>query len=148
MKRYMSILTSAFGLLIGYTVQRKPVCNTISDWISSLRVLWAAHQGDWRKLTEPPFLACCNGGCQYWSLVQPLLSFISDGHKRVMHALTMYGFDQNGIDPHDNVPSRTLKYLLRTHLPQLQSRIQARVEQGLTEGLSDKLLIQGSVSLQ
>ena len=79
---------------------------------------------------------------------QKLLNSMPDGLKRVMRALIMYRFDQNSIDPHDNIPDRTLKYLFRTHLPQLQSRIQARVEQGLAEGLDESELVEGSVRLQ
>ena len=43
--------------------------------------------------------------------------------KRVMHKITMYGFDKSGVDRHDSVPGHTLKTLLRMNMPKLQARI-------------------------
>ncbi len=64
-----------------------------------------------------------------------------------MHQYTMHGFDQNNIDPYDTVPGRTLKYLLRVNLPQLQSRIQARIEQAFAEEMKGKDGNEGNISL-
>ncbi len=60
----------------------------------------------------------------------------------------MYGFEQTGIEHHDIVPGRTLKSLLRTHLPELQPRIQARIEQAFAEELEAKELTDGTVYSQ
>lgn len=38
------------------------------------------------------------------------------------------GFEMGPIDPHDAVPIRVLKTLLRTNLPYLRSRIQEAIE--------------------
>ena len=64
-----------------------------------------------------------------------------------MHAFTMYGFEQTGVDPHDTVPGRTLKSLLRTHLPELQPRIQARLEQAFAHELEGRETTDGTVYL-
>ena len=64
-----------------------------------------------------------------------------------MHKITMYGFDQSGVDPHDNVPGRTLKTLLRMYMPKLQARIQGSIEQVLKEELRGGKATGGDVFL-
>lgn len=58
--------------------------------------------------------------------------------QQVMHVVTMYGLEQGFIDPHDTVPRRTLKSLLRKNMPQLVPKIQARIEQALAQELESK----------
>ena len=41
----------------------------------------------------------------------------------------MHGFEHNDIDPHDAIPIRSLKVLLRSNLSHVQPRIQQRIEQ-------------------
>jgi hypothetical protein len=48
----------------------------------------------------------------------------------------MNGFEQSGIDPHDTVPGRVLKFLLRTNMPELRTRIMRRIEQAYGQVLS------------
>ena len=48
----------------------------------------------------------------------------------------MNGFEQSGIDPHDAVPGRVLKFLLRTSMPELRTRILRRIEQAYNQVLS------------
>jgi hypothetical protein len=50
--------------------------------------------------------------------------------KRLKHKYTMFGFEHNDVDPHNTVPARTLKVLLRLQLPTLRPLIEARIEEG------------------
>lgn len=42
----------------------------------------------------------------------------------------MFGFEHNDVDPFNVVPARTLKVLLRMHLPELRPIIKARIVEG------------------
>lgn len=55
---------------------------------------------------------------------------ISNCAQRLKHKYTMFGFEHNHVDPHNAVPARTLKVLLRMHLPKLRHAIQIRVAEG------------------
>ena len=50
----------------------------------------------------------------------------------------MYGFEHNEIDPHNTVPLRTLKVLLRINLPELYPVLQGRIEQAFATELGNK----------
>ena len=56
----------------------------------------------------------------------------------------MYGFEHNDVDPHDVIPIRTLKVLLRTNLPNLQPRIQRRIEEVFEDQLNSSKAVKGS----
>ena len=64
-----------------------------------------------------------------------------------MHKITMYGFDQSGVDPHDSVPGRTLKTLLRMNMPKLQARIQGSIGQVLKDDLRGRKATEGDAFL-
>ena len=42
---------------------------------------------------------------------------------------TFNGFETGPIDPHDSVPIRVLKTLLRIDIPQLRPKVQERIEE-------------------
>lgn len=42
----------------------------------------------------------------------------------------MFGFEHNDVDPHNTVASRTLKVMLRLHLPALRREIQNSIAEG------------------
>ena len=46
------------------------------------------------------------------------------------------GFEMGSIDPHDAVPIRVLKTLLRANIPELRSRIQEAIEGSFKMSLS------------
>ena len=49
---------------------------------------------------------------------------------------TFAGFKMGNIDPHDAVPIRVLKTLLRANIPELRSRIQEAIEGSFEMSLS------------
>ncbi|KAG4025961.1 hypothetical protein MFRU_047g00250 [Monilinia fructicola] len=55
---------------------------------------------------------------------------------RVKSKYTFYGFEQGVIDPHDTVPGRVLKFLLRTNQPALRPKIQKKIEEAFSQVLS------------
>ncbi|EDO00298.1 hypothetical protein SS1G_14168 [Sclerotinia sclerotiorum 1980 UF-70] len=55
---------------------------------------------------------------------------------RVKAKYTFYGFEQGTIDPHDTVPGRVLKFLLRTNQPALRPKIQQKIEEAFSQVLS------------
>ncbi|RAL59086.1 hypothetical protein DID88_003566 [Monilinia fructigena] len=55
---------------------------------------------------------------------------------RVKSRYTFYGFEQGSIDPHDTVPGRVLKFLLRTNQPALRPKIQKKIEEAFFQVLS------------
>lgn len=64
--------------------------------------------------------------------------------QRLQHKYTMYGFEHNDVDPHNAIPVRTLKVLLRTNLHALYPDIQPKIESAFRTELSDKPSIDGS----
>ncbi|KAL9122062.1 MAG: hypothetical protein Q9187_001387, partial [Circinaria calcarea] len=73
------------------------------------------------------------------------LSFHQAMEDRLRFRFTCYGLEtgSKSIDPHDTIPGRTLKFLLRTHLNQLRPRIQTSIEQGFAEKLEPQSPIGG-----
>ncbi|KAF7913258.1 hypothetical protein BELL_0464g00040 [Botrytis elliptica] len=55
---------------------------------------------------------------------------------RVKAKYTFYGFETGEIDPHDTIPGRVLKFLLRTNQPALRPRIQEKIEEAFSKVLS------------
>ncbi|KAF7954697.1 hypothetical protein EAE96_005816 [Botrytis aclada] len=55
---------------------------------------------------------------------------------RVKAKYTFYGFETGEIDPHDTIPGRVLKFLLRTNQPALRPRIQEKIEEAFNKVLS------------
>ncbi|KAL1961857.1 hypothetical protein VTN77DRAFT_981 [Rasamsonia byssochlamydoides] len=72
-----------------------------------------------------------------------VLSFHMAMEQRLRHKYTMFGFEHNDIDPHNSIPSRVLKVLLRMSLPKLQSRLQAPIQKVLSEELGRKEAVDG-----
>lgn len=56
--------------------------------------------------------------------------------QRVQFRYTMNGFEQGDIDPHDTVPRRVLKFLLRSNMPGLRTRIMKRINEAFDQSLS------------
>ncbi|KAF1993952.1 cytochrome P450 [Amniculicola lignicola CBS 123094] len=61
---------------------------------------------------------------------EDVLSFHEAMTDRMQHYYTMWGFKHDGTDPHDNVPIRTVKVLLRKHIPTLRPLIQKKIQDG------------------
>ncbi|TEY64666.1 hypothetical protein BOTCAL_0144g00020 [Botryotinia calthae] len=55
---------------------------------------------------------------------------------RIKAKYTFYGFETGEIDPHDTVPGRVLKFLLRTNQPALRPKIQKKIEEAFNKVLS------------
>lgn len=48
----------------------------------------------------------------------------------------MYGFEHNDVDPHNAIPVRTLKVLLRMNLPSLIPALQPRIENAFKQAIA------------
>lgn len=59
------------------------------------------------------------------------------GSQRMKHYYTMYGFEHNNIDPHDNVPIRAVKVLLRMHIPVLRPLIRRKIREGFETAVAN-----------
>ncbi|KAF2691972.1 cytochrome P450 [Lentithecium fluviatile CBS 122367] len=81
-------------------------------------------------LTEYQVLACLESDARAVSEAsEQMLSFHAAMTDRLKHKYTMFGFEHNEVDPHNAVPARTLKVLLRKHLPDIRPIIQKRIIQ-------------------
>jgi len=47
----------------------------------------------------------------------------------------MYGFEHNDVDPHNAIPVRTLKVLLRMNIADLQPSLQPKIEKAFQHEL-------------
>ncbi|PQE02872.1 cytochrome P450 protein [Rutstroemia sp. NJR-2017a BBW] len=68
--------------------------------------------------------------------VRAILNSSCVARNRVKQRYTFYGFEHGSIDPHDSVPGRVLKFLLRTNIPELRPKIQQKIEQAFDISLS------------
>jgi hypothetical protein len=59
------------------------------------------------------------------------------------HYYTMYGFEHNDTDPHDSVPIRAVKVLLRMHLPILRPLIRSKIAEGYSIAVANGRKIDG-----
>ncbi|KAF2242509.1 cytochrome P450 [Trematosphaeria pertusa] len=66
-----------------------------------------------------------------------VLSFHEAMTDRMKHYYTMYGFEHNNIDPHDNVPIRAVKVLLRMHIPVLRPLIRRKIREGFETAVAN-----------
>ena len=53
------------------------------------------------------------------------------------HYYTMWGFKHDETDPHDSVPIRTVKVLLRMHIPLLRPSIKHKIHEGFNRVLAN-----------
>ena len=58
----------------------------------------------------------------------------------------MYGFEHNDVDPHNAIPARTLKVLLRTNLENLLPAFTRRIKEVFTKEVDSKPSADGSKS--
>ncbi|KAL8804076.1 MAG: hypothetical protein Q9182_002789 [Xanthomendoza sp. 2 TL-2023] len=65
------------------------------------------------------------------------LSFHQAMEDRLKVKHTFAGFEMGPIDPHDAIPIRVLKTLLRADIPQLRPRIQAAIENAFNTCMND-----------
>lgn len=63
----------------------------------------------------------------------------------MQHYYTMWGFKHDNTDPYDIVPIRTVKVLLRTHIPTLRPLIRRKVEEGYRKVIAEGRRVNGSV---
>lgn len=59
------------------------------------------------------------------------------------HYYTIYGFEHNDVDPHDSIPNRVVKVLLRMHLPALVPLIEQKIRDGFQKAVSNEAEIHG-----
>jgi hypothetical protein len=64
----------------------------------------------------------------------------------MQHYYTMWGFKHDDTDPHDSVPIRTVKVLLRTHIPSLRPLIRTKIEEGYSKAIAEGHRVNGSVN--
>ncbi|KAF2464155.1 cytochrome P450 [Lindgomyces ingoldianus] len=82
-------------------------------------------------LNEYQVLACSGPDIQSVSEAsEDKLSFHAAMTDRLKHKYTMFGFEHNDIDPHNAIPGRTIKVLLRIHLPAIRPMIEKRINEG------------------
>jgi hypothetical protein len=70
---------------------------------------------------------------------EDVLSFREAMTERLFFKYTMFGFELNDVDPHDAIPRRVAKILIRENLHQLGGIMKRRIEEvfarlGITEG--------------
>lgn len=58
----------------------------------------------------------------------------------------MYGFEHNDVDPHNAIPARTLKVLLRTNLENLLPAFTRRIKEVFAKEVDSKSSADGSKS--
>ena len=56
----------------------------------------------------------------------------------------MYGFEHNDVDPHNAIPARTLKVLLRTNLDSLLPAFTRRIKEVFAKEVDCKPFADGS----
>ena len=56
----------------------------------------------------------------------------------------MYGFEHNDVDPHNAIPARTLKVLLRTNLERLLPAFARRIREVFAKEVDCKPFADGS----
>ncbi|BCS19564.1 putative cytochrome P450 [Aspergillus puulaauensis] len=73
-----------------------------------------------------------------------ILSFNEAMDQRLRYKYTMFGFDDNGIDPHHSLVTRVLKVCLRTAVPTLQIELQSPIRMTMRKTISESLAAVGS----
>ncbi|KAH6669837.1 cytochrome P450 [Halenospora varia] len=90
-------------------------------WVSSLRYITSASD-----IIGQAYLEASSTTTS--SVPEEQLSFHAAMVDRLQHKYTMYGFEHNDVDPHNAIPVRTLKVLLRTNIPQLMPKLRPKIE--------------------
>ncbi|GAT19622.1 cytochrome P450 [Aspergillus luchuensis] len=69
---------------------------------------------------------------------ESVLSFHTAMEQRIQHKYTLFGFQHNDIDPHNDIAKRVIKVLLRINLPQMQQGLQPLVQDLFKQELTDR----------